>query len=221
MVKKNSRKHKLTSGIDKQAVLYVTHYEITDEPIKEPAYQRLPKSVRTKLDTLYQEAHINPEQTIPELLKLKKKYPNVPQIYNYLAVAYSRAGEIKQAEAITQENIRRHPNYLFARINQAQFYLKRKEYDKIPEIFNDKYDLQMLYPKRKRFHISEVANFLGIMGIYFCRTNQRDIAEKYNEILQEIAPDFPIAKVLNRELNPGLMTRILKHLLGEQSDDES
>jgi len=73
----------------------------------------------------------------------------------------------------------------------------------------------MLYPKRRKFHISEVVNFMGIMGLYFTRTDQREIAEKYNEILQEIAPDFPIAKALNRELNPGIMTRVKKRLLGE------
>ena len=219
MAKKKSRKIKHVSATDKPSPVYITQYEITNEPIQEPAYRRLPKSVKEKLENLYQEAQWNPQQAVPELLKLQKKYPRVPQIYNYLAVAYSSAGEIEKAEAITQENIRKNPHYLFARVNQAQFCLARKEYDKIPEIFDNKYDLQMLYPKRKKFHISEVANFMGIMGIYFSRTNQREIAEKYNEILQEIASDFPIAKMLNRELNPRIMRRVMKRLLGERANE--
>ncbi len=219
MAKKKTRKRKHVSAADKLSPVYITQYEITDEPIQEPVFRRLPKSVKEKLEKLYQEAQWNPQQAISELFELQKKYPRVPQIYNYLAVAYSNAGETEKAEAITQENIRKNPNYLFARVNQAQIYFARKEYEKIPEIFENKFDLKMLYPKRKKFHISEVANFMGIMGIYFSRTNQREIAEKYNEILQEIASDFPIVKMLNRELNPGIVSRAMKRLLGEQTNE--
>jgi tetratricopeptide (TPR) repeat protein len=169
--------------------------------------------VKEDLDRLYYKAQSKPQKAIPELLKLKKKYPHVPQIYNYLAAAYSRAGEQEKATAITQENIRKNPKYLFARINQAQIFIENKEYEKIPELFQNKYDLKMLYPKRKKFHISEVANFMGIMGLYFAKTNQRDIAEKYHEILQEIAPSYPIAKMLKRELHPDIVSRAIKKFL--------
>lgn len=195
--------------------VYVTEFEITYEPIQEPSYRRLPKSIQERLENLYHEAQQQPLQAIPELLELQKKYPNVPQIYNYLAAAYSYAGEKEKAELITQENIRKNPDYLFARINQAQFLLVKKEYEKIPEVFEHKYDLQMLYPKRRKFHISEVANFMGIIGLYFARIGERETAEKYDEILQEIASEFPIAKSLNRELHPSVTTRIVKRLLGE------
>jgi tetratricopeptide (TPR) repeat protein len=215
MAKKKRKRTKHVSTENDLAPVYVTQYEITDEPIQEPAYRRLPKAVKEKLENLYQVAQRHPQQAIYELTELQRKYPRVPQIYNYLAVAYSYSGEKEKAEEITQENIRKNPNYLFARINQAQLLLAKKEYDKIPEVFENKYDLQMLYPKRRKFHISEVANFMGIMGLYFFRTNQRDMAEKYNDVLQEIASDFPIAKALNRELNPGITTRVMKRLLGE------
>jgi len=198
--------------------VYLTQYEVTYEPLQEPAYRRLPKVVKEQLERLHDEAQKNPREAIPKLLELKRKYPRVPQIYNYLAVAYSSMGEMEKAEEITQENMRRNPKYLFAKINQAQFYLKRGEYDKIPALFDNKYDLQMLYPGRKRFHIAEVANFMGIMGLYFAKSGQREVAEKYNKILQEIAPEYPIARQLDRELNPGLAVRMLKRLLGEQDE---
>jgi tetratricopeptide (TPR) repeat protein len=215
MAKKKAPKIKQISTEDSLTPIYLSQYEITDEPIKEAAYRRLPNAVKEKLENLYQLAQQNPQQAIPELIELQKKYPRVPQIYNYLAVAYSYAGEKEKAEQIIKENIRKNPDYLFARINQAQLWLAKEEYYKIPELFDHKYDLQMLYPKRRKFHISEVANFMGIMGLYFTRIDQRGVAEKYNEILQEIAPDFPIAKALNRELNPGTMTRLRRRLLGE------
>ena len=215
MTKKKAPRIKQISTEDSLTPIYLSQYEITDEPIKEAAYRRLPNAVKKKLENLYQLAQQNPQQAIPELIELQKKYPRVPQIYNYLAVAYSYAGEKEKAEQIIKENIRKNPDYLFARINQAQLWLAKEEYYKIPELFDHKYDLQMLYPKRRKFHISEVANFMGIMGLYFTRIDQRGVAEKYNEILQEIAPDFPIAKALNRELNPGTMTRLRRRLLGE------
>lgn len=214
MANRKANRKKPVSTEDTLEPVYVTQYEITDEPIQESAYRRLPQAVKEKLENLYQLAQRKPQQAIPELIELQKKYPRVPQIYNYLAVAYSHSGENEKAEKITQENIRKNPSYLFARINQAQFLLAKGEYDKIPEVFEYKYDLQMLYPKRKKFHISEVANFMGIMGLYFARTDQREMAEKYNQILQEIASDFPIAKALNKELNPGIIARTMKRLLG-------
>jgi tetratricopeptide (TPR) repeat protein len=215
MAKRKANGTKHVSTKDTLKPVYAIQYEITDEPIKDLAYRRLPKAVKKKLENLYQGAHRDPHRAIPELIELQKKYPRVPQIYNYLAVAYSYAGESEKAEQITQENIRKNPDYLFARINQAQFLLAKKEYDKIPDLFENKYDLQQLYPKRRKFHISEVANFMGIMGLFFSRTNQPDIAEKYNEVLQEIASEFQITKELNRELNPGIIARVLKRILGE------
>jgi tetratricopeptide (TPR) repeat protein len=155
MAKRKSRKKKGKFQIGEYTPVYLTQYEITDEPIEEPAYRQLPKSVKEQLERLHHDAQFHPKTAIVELLKLKKRYPQVPQIYNYLAVAYSRTGEAEKSEAITKENMRQNPNYLFAKINYAEFCLEREEYEKIPEIFEQKYDLQMLYPERKKFHVSE------------------------------------------------------------------
>jgi tetratricopeptide (TPR) repeat protein len=215
MAKKKVPKKKHIPSEDKQTPVYLTQYEITEEPIQEPAYQRLPEAVKEQLENLYDLAQRHPKQAIPELLELKERYPRVPQIYNYLAAAYSHARENEKAEQMIQENLRLNPDYLFARINQAQLLLAKGELERIPEVFDHKYDLQMLYPKRRKFHITEVANFMGVMGLYFARIDQREIAQTYNEVLQEIAPDFPITKALHRELNPGRIARAKKRLLGE------
>ena len=219
---KRKRKLKRKKGLPKTKRLtpvQIVEYEITFEPIGEPEYDRLPESVKTRIDELYGEIQNNPQEVIPELLELKKKHPDVPQIYNYLAVAYSMIGDDEKSDAIIDEILQKKPDYLFARLNKAQRYLAKKEYEKIPELFNHKFDLKLLYPHRNTFHISEVANFMGIMGLYFVRTNQREVAEKYNEILQQLDPDYPIAKILNRELNPPAILQILKRLAGENLDE--
>lgn len=206
--KKKSQKRRAFHMRENDASVHTSTFEITSEPLPEPAYDRLPASVRKRLDEIHARIPRHPEQVIPELLELKEKYPDVPQIYNYLAVAYSHQGDKEKAEAITAENLKRNPDYLFARINMAQFYLARGEYDRIPELFDNKFDLKLLYPRKKRFHISEAANFFGVMGLYFAKTNQREAAEVYYEMLKELAPHFPITRQLSRELHPGIFARL-------------
>jgi len=136
-------------------------------------------------------------------------------LYNYLSVAYSLAGQREKSEAVSQENYRRNPDYLFARLNYAEICLAKGEYEKIGEIFEHKYDLKLLYPKRKRFHISEVANFMGLIGAYFFETGEREAAEKYYKILQQIAPGYPMTKRLRRKLFPNLLQRLWLRLMGQ------
>jgi len=217
--KRKLKRKKRRTSTSSLTPVQIVEYEITPEPIEEPEYKRLPNAVKDRLADLHDEAQSNPERAIPELLELKKKYPDVPQIYNYLAAAYSLTGEKEKAEAVIDEILRKKPDYLFARINKAQIYLDRKEYEKIPKLFDNKFDLKLLYPRRNTFHISEVANFMGVMGLYFARTNQREIAERYNEILQQIAPEFPVAGILESELNPPAILKMLKKLVGENLNE--
>ena len=212
MKKRKPLKAKHHDESDDQEFLYL-EYEITYEPIQSGPYERLPEAVKKQLEKMHPEIPQKPQKFLPDLLKLKQKYPQVPQIYNYLIVAYIALGQEEDAETIARECFRENPDYLFARINLAEIYLARGEYEKIPELFHHKYDLKLLHPERDRFHISEAANFMGIMGLYFVRTDQRDVAERYNEILQQIAPDFPVAKTLERELRADPVMDLLEQLL--------
>lgn len=192
----------------------VSSYEITDEPIRDREYRRLPAHVKEALERLHRESEIRPRNAIPELQALIERYPQVPQFYNYLTIAYSGIGALDKAEAVTRANIRANPDYLFARLNYAELCLMKKDYAKIPEIFDHKFDLKLLYPKRNRFHITEVANFMGLIGLYFLAIGERGLAEKYNAALQEAAPHFPMAQKLRRALTPSVFVRLWKRLTG-------
>ena len=174
----------------------IVEYEITWEPIQDLRFKRLPGQVKDAVERLYQESRRHPRRAIPELLDLLKKYPKIPRLYNYLSIAYSHAGQREKAEEAIQENYRRNPDYLFARLNYAELFLRQGNYGQIAEIFEHKFDLKLLYPNRKRFHISEVASFMALIGIYFFETGEREGAERYCEILKEIAPSYPMAKML-------------------------
>jgi len=117
-------------------------------------------------------------------------------------------GQYEASEQTVEESMRRHPDYLFARINYAQILLRRGETERVAEIFDHKFDLKLLYPKRKRFHVSEVAGFMGVIGWYFVEIGDKDTAAKYYDILMQVAPDYPMTKQLKRKLHPGLLQRL-------------
>ena len=212
--KKVGRQSSLQTRDELKAV-QIVEYEITSEPIQDRHYKRLPGHVKDSIERLHYEAQSRPHRAIPELLGLIKKYPNVPMLYNYLSVAYSYTNQREKAEEAVRDNYRRNPDYLFARLNYAELYRAKGDYEKIAEIFEHKFDLKLLYPKRKRFHVSEVANFMGLIGIYFLETGEREAAERYYEILKEIAPDYPMTKMLRRKLYPGILRRLLKRMAGQ------
>jgi tetratricopeptide (TPR) repeat protein len=199
---------------DKPQAVYVAEYEITSSSIEDRRYKRLPRHVKDAFDRLHYSAQRQPRKAIPELLEWIKLYPDIPVLYNYLSVAYSRAGQREKSEAAVRENFQRNPDYLFARLNYAEVCLAKGDYEKVAEIFEHKFDLKLLYPKRKRFHITEVANFMGLVGVYFCEIGERDAAKKYYDILKQIAPGYPMTKRLRRRLFPGLLRRLFLRLTG-------
>ncbi len=202
--KKATRRPVLQSQ-DKLKAVRIVEYEITSEPIQDRRYKRLPGQVKDAIDRLHHEAQRHPHRAIPELVDLVKKYPKLPMLYNFLSVAYSQAGQREKAEEVIRENYRRNPDYLFSRLNYAELCRAQGDYKQIAEIFEHKFDLKLLYPNRKRFHISEVASFMGLMGIYFWEMGEREGAERYYEILKEIAPSFPMTKMLRRKLHPSFL----------------
>jgi len=212
---KNSRKPApRVEEPDESRAVYVSEYEITTSPIHDRQYNRLPRRLKDAIERLHDESQSQPHKAIPELLELIEKYPNVPILYNYLGVAYTVSGQPEKAEQVVRDNYRRNPDYLFARLNYAQLFLAQGDYEKVAEILDHKFDLKMLYPKRKRFHVSEAANFMGIVGLYFLGTGKRDAAIMYHDALKRIAPDSPITRELRHMLYPGFLRRLLDRLVG-------
>jgi tetratricopeptide (TPR) repeat protein len=192
--------------------VYLSEYEITAEPIEEGFYKRLPAAVKDSVERLHEQAQTRPQTAIPELLQLIEQYPKVPMLYNYLSVAYSRAGERAKAEATILANYQQNPEYLFARVNYAELYLMRGQYEKVAEIFDHKFDLKLLYPKRERFHVTEFTGFMGVVGVYFLATGQRELAEQVYGVLMQVAPDHQLTRRLGRKLHPNLLQRVLRRI---------
>lgn len=209
MAKKRTHPKPAPASPDDSNVVYVTRYEVTDEPIYDRRFRRLPQPVKDEIEALYEKAKRSPWEAIPDLLEMIQLYPDLPMLYNFLTVAYGRAGQKEALERTIEENLRRNPDYLFARLNYAEILMARGEVERIPEIFENKLELTLLYPKRKRFHISEVINFTGIMGWYFVEVGQREIAEKHYELLKELDLHHEMTTRLRRKLAKGWFNRLL------------
>jgi tetratricopeptide (TPR) repeat protein len=204
--------------------LVVSEYEITDEPLEHRSLKHLPAQVRDTLDDLHDKAQRQPTEAIPELERLVARYPQVPMLSNYLSVAYMQAGDIEQAEACVLDAYRRHPTYLFAKVNYANVCLQKGEITKSPGIFDHKLDLKQLYPHRKRFHVSEFTGFAGLMCRYYSAIGEQDAAAIYYRILKQLAPRHPLTKHAKRTLYPPFWIRILRHWANrpaEKTDHEA
>ena len=187
-------------------------YTITSDPIEDQK-ENLPKPVRDRLQGLFKMIRGNPKHAIEELLVLIEKHPDVPVLYNYLSIAYESTGNRKAMREITFENYQQNPDYLFAKINYAQFCMMDGDFDKIPEIFDGKFDLKLLYPNRNCFHVTEFAGFTGVACAYFAATGKQDTAQLLYKSLLKVAPDSSAVPFAKRFLYPSLLTKLM-NLMG-------
>ncbi len=168
----------------------LVNYKITYDAIVEPNFSRLPEQVKSRIAEIHKVLKTESAgSVIPELIELIKKYPNVPVLHNFLCVAYSATEQMDKLEEVAMQLYKNFPDYLFGRLNYANICMMRREYEKIPEIFDHTFDLRQLYPDRDEFHISEFVTFMGIVGEYYFYNGNRDQAQKIYELLKGVAPD--------------------------------
>src|SRR5262245_26428207 len=112
--------------------LAVTSYQITCEPLHKSPYNVLPPEIEEQSEQLYHLVHSDPRQAIEKLERLIEQYPDVAKLYNFLGVAYQAIGDSERAKQVAEENYRRHPDYLFAKLNWAEECLREGRLDEIP-----------------------------------------------------------------------------------------
>ncbi len=147
-----------------------------------------------QMEGLYHKTQKGGNKIIERLIFLVEKYPQVPQLKNFLSAAYMNSGNIEKAREVNKWIIKEHPDYLFGKLNLAFEYYSKQEYDKIPEIVGSLMEIQDLYPDRNCFHISEVTGFNKLAIMYFCAVGNLKAAESRYEILEELASEHPDTK---------------------------
>ncbi len=196
--------------------IHLISYQISDEPMEDTAYARLPQAVKDELEKLHYQVTDNPREAVVALGAMIERYPDVPQIYNYQHAAYTLLGDKANAKSVLDEILEHFPDYLFGRIAQASGCLERGEIDRIPEIFEGKYDLKLLYPERECFHTSEVLHFDAIMARYFHALGEDDRAEMYYKMLHRIDPNHQTTQMVRRLLHPTRIEALLRMLAAKR-----
>ncbi|MDY6991543.1 MAG: hypothetical protein SVR94_02910 [Pseudomonadota bacterium] len=185
--KKQLRKRKRQQG-HFESFEYTITYELTEE---DKQFKQLPEQVYQRINELRDSVFTHPEQTIVEFSELIRDYPNIPEFYKYLIIAYSGLGDIKNEEATILACYEKFPDYLIGRLSYAEMCLERGEIEKIPEIFENKLDLKLLYPQRTEFHIAEYTNFTGLVVLYYLLIGKVENSKLLYDVLKQIAPEHP------------------------------
>ncbi len=142
-----------------------------------------------------------------------EKYPDIPVLSNYLIAAYRLSGQGEKTTSVLLESYKKHPDYLFAKINYALYCIQKGDPHKVPEIFDNKLELKLLYPHREKFHISEFMNFMGVMALYRDAIGEPDIAERYYKMMKQVDRSHDMVRVVKNNLYPSLSTRLLKKII--------
>jgi len=170
------------------------NYEITTDPEFLNEKHNITPELFRQFETLHHKALKGGEKIIERLIQLIEKYPHVPNLKNYLSVAYMNSNNPGKAREVNHWILKEHPDYLFGKLNLAFEYYNDGEYDKMPEVVGDLMDIQDLYPDRDCFHLSEVTGFNRMAILYFCAVGNLEAAESRYEIIEALAPDHPDTK---------------------------
>jgi len=176
-------------------IFQLLSYVITDEPLENSS---IPEEIQDEMESIFHQLPKRPKIVIERLKVLIEEYPHVPQLYNNISVAYSNLGDKEKSKYYAEKNYRNNSRYLFAKLNYAEICMMEGNFEKVPEILENKFDIKALYPEREVFHISEAVGFMGIAGWYLVHVNKAEQAEIYLDWLKKLAPNHPYTKRLKK-----------------------
>lgn len=185
-------KHVAKDDESKINELHLISYTITSEPLTEGSPPETPE-----LAARYEELHPGqhePEQwpgLLSELESLHNKYPDDAKIANYLAALYSFMDRDADRDRISEDLHRRYPDYLFAIIAMVTINLNRNEVEKAKAILNKRFELSIMCPDRKVFHISEFVAFYNMIVRYHIACGNVHGAQCTLDVFKSVAPDHP------------------------------
>jgi hypothetical protein len=200
-----------TTAPDGRKIALVS-YDIVYEALEDDT-ARIPPELEPEWESLHDQLTTQPTAVIGRLQDLVERFPQVPVLMNWLAVAYSAAGRMADADAVTDRLVHLHPNYLFGRIQRAQRYLDAGRPDMVREALGGALDLKMMYPHRTKFHVTEVAALWGLLGEHRLAEHDVDGALVYMKMLRKFAEDHPVTGKLSLLLMPHVFKRKTQELV--------
>src|SRR5690554_220622 len=183
------------------------NYKITWDAVELENEAKIPDSLKHHLEKIYRELENPKAKTIDKIQKLIKQYPRNIQLRNYLSSTYALLGNTEKARAVNDSILKKHPDYLFAKINKASQYAEDGQFEKMKELLGKGFDLKQLYPDRDTFHVSEFMSMQNMAVKYFANTDDFEQAEKRLAIMRDVDEDSPQYKRSQIELSVILMDK--------------
>ena len=190
--------------------VYLSSYEITSEPINSSEeYVALEESDSIKLDYMGSEIieknFKNLDDKILFLEDLIKRHPRLRRAYNLLSISYQKNSDTDKLKEIIERTYHHFPDYLFAKTSYVNLQMNDGNYNAFEEVFDGKFDLPMLYPERKVFHISEVVAMYTVSCQYYINTKNFENAEMYLNILEQLNFEDQVVESLRIRLSSAIM----------------
>jgi len=189
---------KLLSTVNRQEVLskvsksttdsnYSARILITEDAVEEENWSKMNRKDKDRIIQLFSKLRKSPEDVVEELQAFKRKYPNVPAIYNYLSICYQLTKQKEKYSAIVFDTVEKFPHYLFGKTALSEYYLNYGNYKKIPALFENKFEIVQHFPPGAAvFHISAVKSFYYVIGRYFVKARKIEMAYKSYFLLFEL-----------------------------------
>ena len=178
------------------------NYKITGDPTEADHKQHYSEEIQNKLNQTYLRIQKGKIRNPQDIIKLIKRYPNIPAFKNYLSIFYANKGKFEKAMNVNIALVEEHPDYLFGKLNMCAKYLQDENFEEIPKVLGEALDLKDLYPNRNIFHITEFSSFLNISCRYLiCIRNFEAVKSRLEPTTQILGNDDPVIQNLNRLLD--------------------
>lgn len=190
-------------------IAMLTEYEITEEPLDNWDLDRFGPENRQRILDMAEKVQSDPRPYVRELETMIQEFPDVSMLYNFLTMAYQVNGQYAKCDALIEDTYQRFPNYLFAIVAYGHWCIRKGHPEKVPQILNHKFDLALLYPSRRRFHVTEFVAFTGLLATYFTCIGEMDIADRHLKLLKDIAPDHPSIPQIEAAMDRSILERLI------------
>lgn len=169
----------------------ILNYKVSGDPMLLAEINHITSHVSDILREIHEDVVKGKKKMIPKLIKLSLKYPKVPQFKNNLSTVYQKQGDIQKAYETNKWVVAEHPNYLFGKLNLANEYIFKGEFEKVPQVLGELLEISALYPKRDEFHVNEVMSFNFTAIQYFLGIMDIEQAEIWLDIMKDLDEDSP------------------------------
>jgi tetratricopeptide (TPR) repeat protein len=131
------------------------------------------------------------EQLWRQALQLE---PDKPDLLNNLATAVRQQDRVDEANALLDDLLRRHPDYLFGRVNSAHRYIEEGKFAEAHEV------LKPLF-RRRKLHTTEFFGLAGAWISLLISEGTPAAAQPWLSMWKQIAPDHPQLRFWQQQLS--------------------